>query len=403
MSSDEPQNPNTPAPREFREETPFLRVANIIEESRYGGPQRRIALVAERLRDHGIETTVICARMGSDRFREDLKARGVSCRTLRLHRITRNPPELLLAILFFPYETLRLALLFRRERFDLVHCNGSWQWKGVLAGWLTRTPVIWHLNDTNVPGVIHLVFRRLAKIAAGFIVAGERVRRYYLSTTALSAKPVFEIQAPVDCERFTQPDDGKDPDIASLPGVKVLTIANINPAKGLETLVRVAARLKDQTEPPISFAVVGQSLRSQEKYRRNLLALQKHLGATNVHFLGPRTDIPACLRASDIGLCCSVAEASPMAVWETAAAGLPVVATDVGDIELLNKKWRFAYTTAVCDVNALTKAIHALHSDSAKSDQMGKNGRRMALKVFGLEVCATLHAKAYSNIKRRNI
>lgn len=379
-----------------RKNTALLRIANIIEESRYGGPQRRIALVAEKLKNHGIETTVVCARMGADRFLEELDNRGIPNRALKLHRLTRNPPELLAAILLFPLETLRLARFLRHQKFDLVHCNGSWQWKGVLAAWLAHTRIVWHLNDTHVPRPIRFLFRHLARhTASGFIVAGERVKRYYLNSSPLSERPIFTIPAPVDCRRFSRKSGNPEPEIAALPGVKVVTVANLNPSKGLETLVRVAACFKNEDRPVISFVVIGQLFESQKKYLDSLKGLQHRLGASNLHLLGPRTDIPSCLRAADIGLCCSVAEASPMAVWETAAAGLPVVATDVGDIKRLNKQWGFAHVASVDDVERLVELIRKLANNPDEGRHLGANGVKMAQHIFDLDACVKLHADAY--------
>lgn len=373
---------------------PKLRVANITEESRYGGPQKRIVQVASSLKHHGIETTVICGKMGAERLREELTENGIPHRLMPLHRITRNPPELFLAILLFPIETIRLTRLLKRERFDLIHCNGSWQWKGILAGWLTSTPIVWHLNDTNVPGVIHLAFRVLSKLASGFIVAGDRVKEYYLNKIDLKSRPAFTIQAPVDCASFSQ-EGIIDAEIAALPGIKVLTIANINPSKGLDTMIRVAAQFSDRHAPEVSFVVIGRSLNSQKKYSKYLQNLKFALKASNVYILGPRSDIPACLRAVDIGLCCSIAEASPMAIWETAAAGVPIVATDVGDIARFNNQYNFAYTAPIGDHITLAKAISRLIENPSIRKELGENGKKFSKSLLDISECTNKSAITY--------
>ena len=67
-----------------------LKVANVMEEGRYGGPQVQIAMIAERLRPCGIETTVICPRRDSDALRRELEARGVICLPHNLNRLSRH-------------------------------------------------------------------------------------------------------------------------------------------------------------------------------------------------------------------------------------------------------------------------------------------------------------------------
>ena len=68
------------------------RVANLIEEGRFGGPQKRIALVAECLK-HDIETTIIFPTE-SQEFQKFCKDRRVSKIKWLLfygrHKVLRN-------------------------------------------------------------------------------------------------------------------------------------------------------------------------------------------------------------------------------------------------------------------------------------------------------------------------
>lgn len=68
-----------------------LRVANIIEEGRYGGPQARILGVAERIKVEGIDTVVICPKQESERFYTEAVKRKVEMRRVPMHRLSRNP------------------------------------------------------------------------------------------------------------------------------------------------------------------------------------------------------------------------------------------------------------------------------------------------------------------------
>ena len=107
----------------------------------------------------------------------------------------------------------------------------------------------------------------------------------------------------------------------------VLTIARIAPQKDLETLVEAAA-LDAAVEPAPTWVVVGGG---DEPLRTELERRARTLGAP-VRFAGPQDDPERWLRAADVFVLTSTWEARALVVQEAMAAGVPVVATDVGGL-----------------------------------------------------------------------
>lgn len=66
-----------------------MRIANIIEEGKLGGPQVRICTVAEALRGRA-DTTVIMPAENSEAFQQRCDAQGVSYKVLPITRTTRR-------------------------------------------------------------------------------------------------------------------------------------------------------------------------------------------------------------------------------------------------------------------------------------------------------------------------
>lgn len=379
-----------------------IRVANITEEGRYSGPPARIAAVAEKLNAQGIETWVFYPRRISERLANELQARGVSQAPMSLHRLTLYPPDLLMFVLLFPYEVWRLYRALRERRIDIVHCNGSWQWKGMLAAKLAGIPAIWHLNDTGMPRPIRWIFRIIAsRCATAFIVAAKRTGEYYLAGNALSTRPCTEIQAPVDCRRLNPENVAPAAQITALAGPRILSVGNVNPLKDFPTLIRAAVHLRDRFGLQPSIVIVGYMFDSQKRHIAEIESLIRTSGLKNIRLLGPTDDVAGCLAAVHLYVCSSRLEASPMAVWEALAMGLPVVSTDVGDVQRLNEKGRFGSVVPVGDAEAMAEAIQALLADAENRAITGQRARKFALEQLDLDLCVRRHAEVYQSLGSR--
>jgi glycosyltransferase involved in cell wall biosynthesis len=371
-----------------------LRVANIIEEGRWAGPQKRICDIASLLQKQGIVTTVILPAQDNQVFVEKLQALGVPYRIVPMTRLSRHWTGLAKFALSFPFDVWRLRRALKAVDADVVHCNSAGQWKGVIASRLLNRPALWHLNDTNMPGAVRLVFARVGRYASGFIAAGERVATYYLATD-FAKSTRFLVQAPVDCEAFNRDRIAPDADIAGKPGLKVGSVGNVNAAKGIVAFVEMAHLLRQSQGDSLRCMQVGAQFETQKDFIAELNALNRKHGAEVADLLGARKDVRSFLRALDIYVCSSHFEASPINIWEAMAMGLPIVTTDVGDLARMNADGDFARVVPVGDHQALAQAVSALAADPAERQRLGANARRYASANLDVSICAARHAAAY--------
>jgi polysaccharide biosynthesis protein PelF len=131
----------------------------------------------------------------------------------------------------------------------------------------------------------------------------------------------------VDPEHFTA---APKLDIDSYREPHVVSTARIDPLKDIETLLRVAARMK-ATHPRLRFTVHGAV--ADESYYRRCLALRRHLGVDDTVNIGSAThDVVAAYRDADVVLLTSISEAFPYSVIEAMACEKAVVASDVGGV-----------------------------------------------------------------------
>jgi glycosyltransferase involved in cell wall biosynthesis len=374
-----------------------IKVANIIEEGRYGGPQARIVRVAERLKTEGIDTLVICPDVDSERLCCEASRKQVEFRRLQLHRLTKNPSKIIRYIFTFPKEVLVIIRILKKENIDIVHCNSSRQFKGAVAGLLARKKVIWHVQDTWTPKIVRSIFHITAVFVPYFIAAGERVSKYYLRKFPLNTRQVETIQAPVDTVAFNPSNLVADPKIGNFPGLKIVTIGNVNPAKGIEYFIEMASRLNMEHQG-LTFFVIGPHFKSQERYSLRMRRMAEDLRLSNLHFYGHCDDVAAALKASDIFVCSSVAEASPMVVWEAMSMAKPIVSSNVGDVDKFIKDCENGFVVPKRDAETLARKTSILIKNKELRDTFGIKAREQAIKYLDIERCARQHVDYYRAI-----
>lgn len=374
-----------------------IRAANVIEEGRFGGPQAQILGVAERIKVEGIDTVVICPEQESERFYAEAVKRKVAIRRVPMHRLSRSPRAIFRYFITFPKEVYSLYKLLKKENIDIVHCNNARQFKGVVAGRLAGKKVIWHLQDTWNPFIIRILFIFSSLFVDHFIAAGERAREYYLGRFPLKRKPVKIIQAPVDTSVFDPDLIFADQRIASSPGVKVVSVGNINPAKGYQYFID-AARYFNQKNGDASFWIVGPLFDSQQLYYNMLSQLAQELNVRNLHFYGSSDNVRAVLKAADIYVCSSIHEASPISVWEAMSMGKAVVSTDVGDIRDFITDGENGFIIPAGNAYQLAEKVKILAEQPELRIEFGKRARAIAINKLDLKITVRKHLEVYKTI-----
>jgi len=164
------------------------------------------------------------------------------------------------------------------------------------------------------------------------------------------------------------------------PVRRVITVANLRPEKNHETLFAAAALLAPSC-PDLRYQVVGDGARRAELEALARARAIDHL----VEFLGHRDDVPALLAAADLFVLPSRSEAFPNGAIEAMAAGLPVVASDVGGLRDLVDPGRTGILVPPADPDALAGAMRSLVADPARAAAMGTAARDDIESRFSFE------------------
>lgn len=375
-----------------------MRVLNCIPEPRIGGPHRRALDVGERLRERGVDTVFLVPE-GGDEFATAVADAGMQSVTTPLPRIRspkRVPANAAFLAGFLP-AARRVRDIVGREGIDVVHVNGPLNIPTALGVYWSNAALVWHFNDTLTPTPL----RQLAGLAARWwadeiVVAADAVHTHFFPKSVDSET----IYAPVDIGTFRPATTAADQSLRSDLGVSeetpmVGTVANLNPIKGHEYLLKAASTVIE-THGEVAIPIVGAELDSQRRYHDHLQDLIRDLGIEgNVEFLGFQEDIPNILSQLDVFVLPSISEACPIVVLEAMAMECPVIATSVGGVPELVSDPDCGWLVPPRDPDALSDAI--LDALEAPEDRRARAvlARDRVKRKFSLEACTRAHLEVY--------
>jgi glycosyltransferase involved in cell wall biosynthesis len=171
------------------------------------------------------------------------------------------------------------------------------------------------------------------------------------------------------------------------PEVPVIgTVAALRPEKNLSRLILACARLRR----PYRLVIVGDG---PERTKLQALAAEVGLG-DRVEFPGYVAD-PAPLYAKfDVVAMSSDTEQMPLCALEAMAAGLPVAATDVGDIAMMLAPENRPFVVQQ-DGAELAMALKTLLGDPGLRDTIGRANRARAEAEFDQEAMFAAYAQLF--------
>ncbi|MGA9041763.1 MAG: glycosyltransferase [Terriglobales bacterium] len=184
------------------------------------------------------------------------------------------------------------------------------------------------------------------------------------------------------------------PALPRRPGLfRVGMIARMNtPAKNHSLLLRAAARLRGKFAD-LEFVLVGDG-----PLRLELETEAEKLGVRDrAIFLGDRRDIPAVLASFDLSVLPSTSESLSNAIIESMAAGVPVVASNVGGNPELITEARGALVPPN-DEQALADAIERLLRDAPLRKEMSRNAKQFAQANFTIDHMRRQHEALYTEL-----
>ncbi|CAM5785174.1 glycosyltransferase [Castellaniella caeni] len=168
-------------------------------------------------------------------------------------------------------------------------------------------------------------------------------------------------------------------------------VANLIEYKGHIDLLNALSEIDSSLPVNWVCLLVGRDDGIGEELRK---ASKKFEMADKVRYLGARSDVPALLKASDVGVLCSHEEGFSNAILEGMAAGLPMVVTDVGGNAEAVKQGVNGLVVPSNSPHELGKALLCMVDGSLRA-AMGRASEARARELYSLDACVESYERMY--------
>jgi len=367
------------------------KILYLITSSEYGGAQKYVFDLAVNLPQSAYKA-IVAAGQGDDKLFNQL-ADFPFIKTVKLFNLKRLPDPLT------AQQCLKeIIKLLSQEKPDILHLNSTMAGcLGCLAAKIyknktkTNLKVIYTVHGWVFlepgflrPKIYFLAEKFFAKWKDLFIVLSERDLQVGLRRKISPQNKFIKIYNGLNEEilHFLPPEKAKKilPDNFrknNWPSIGI--IANFYPSKGLPYLIEASRRLV-KSRPNICFIIIGDG-----PERKNL---EKQIDQAdlkgNIFLAGKIPSAHQYLPAFDIFVLPSVKEGLPWVILEAMAAGVPIIATNVGGIPEMLKNEKSGLLVEPKNPAALAQTIENLLNNPVQQKNLACEAKQR-VKKFSLK------------------
>jgi len=288
------------------------------EGSRMHGVKRLFAWMIPRFDPARFNVSLVSLRR-KDLSEETLDSFGVDITYLERGR-------------FDPRTLVDLLRVIDRKGIDILHLHGYGATTfGRAAAAMRRLPVVLHehANLTDTPWFQKVADTALEPFTDLAIAVSESTAEFVIHARKVPPRKVKVVYLGAPLDEFNRGRSAAEiAEVRSEMGaaagdVVIGTVTRLHDSKGNEYLIEAARRVVDQ-RPHARFYLAGEG-----PLRESLEAQARQLGlGDRFVFVGFVRDVARLLSAFDVSVFPSLWEGTPLTVFETLAAGKPIVATD---------------------------------------------------------------------------
>jgi len=276
----------------------------------------------------------------------------------------------------------KLCRLVRQEKIDLIHAHT--RVTQVAAFFLSRLTGVPFLSTCHGFFKKRFIRKTFPCWGKAVIAISEPVKKHLWKDFGVPQNKVVLIPNGIDISRFEKVSDSirtqKKEELHLGNGLTIGIIARLSDVKGHSVLIRAMGQVVQEIKTA-NLLIVGQG-----KLESDLKKLADDLGLSkNIHFFPVVNNTSEFLTLFDIFVMPSLQEGLGLSIMEAQAAGIPVIASNVGGIPSLIRNGETGILVTPSDVSALARAMIDLLNDPQKRKELSQRGYESIKKNFSAD------------------
>jgi len=271
-------------------------------------------------------------------------------------------------------------LMKNRNNFDILHAHSHLFFSTNMSaavkkmgapplvitnhGLISQSAPKW-LSDIYTPTVAKWTFDMASKILCYTDSEKEQ-----LESIGVSSNKIAVIHNGIDTDQFSPSDEDRSK-------FQILWVGRFVPGKGVEYLIDAFAKIK-RNYYNIKLLMIGTGPLKNDVIKQ-IEALDLS-GNVIIKDFVPNSEIPELYRNSDLFVLPSLEEGVPRTILEAMACGVPVVCTNLPQLDKIVKDC--GIVVPVKDSEALATSIEDILSNIPKKKMLGQNGRERVVKNY---------------------
>jgi len=291
----------------------------------------------------------------------------------------------------------RLAEIIKKEKIDIVHARSrvpAW-----IAYFACRRSSAVFITTCHGYYQRH-PFSEVMGWAKRVIVLSNVIARHMIDDFKVPYERIRLVPRSVDLEKFRY----SEPDKKRKKEFNVGIIGRITPIKGHLHFIKAMAKVA-RVVPRLKIWIVGDAPASRESYKEQLQVLIRRLGLWHcTEFLGTQRDIPTILSHLDLlVLATTTHEAFGRVIVEAQAAGVPVVATEVGGVVDIVENGKTGLLVPPADPGSMAEAIIRIFKDPQLARNLAEEAYIKVKEKYNVELMVKntldVYREALTNFK----